>query len=146
MNQHEKINQIIFFDGYCNLCSNLISFLIKRNKYKKLTFLSLQSTFANEILSSYGYTYNQISTLDSVIYLIDDKLKIKSDAILRILFDLKGFYRLSILIYIFPQFIRNTLYNMIAKRRYGWFGMRSECMLGISTIETKKPASKIILH
>lgn len=46
----EKGKKIIIFDGECNLCDFVISFLQKRNKYEHLAFLSFQIlVFANFI-------------------------------------------------------------------------------------------------
>ncbi|MCU0473545.1 MAG: DUF393 domain-containing protein [Bacteroidales bacterium] len=34
---------ILLFDGFCNLCSRLVNFIIKRDKKAKFLFVSLQS-------------------------------------------------------------------------------------------------------
>ena len=41
---------VILFDGYCNLCSWAVQFVVKRDKKKKFKFASLQSEYGIKIL------------------------------------------------------------------------------------------------
>ena len=120
---------IIFYDGYCILCSRLLDFVIKHDKKENLLFASLQSKYALKILSEMGYKHQEISKLDNVIYLTNGTIKIKSDAIISILSDIDGIYKLAKILYIVPKFIRNYIYDQIALRRYKWFGKRETCRL-----------------
>lgn len=120
---------IIFYDGYCILCSRLLDFVIKHDKKENLLFASLQSKYALKILSEMGYKHQEISKLDNVIYLTNGVIKIKSDAIISILSDIDGIYKLAKILYIVPKFIRNYIYDQIALRRYKWFGKRETCRL-----------------
>ena len=130
---------IVFYDGYCVLCSRTIDFVIKYDKKEKILFASLQSDFAISTLSKFGYEFEKIKEIDNVIYLQKAVVKIKSDAILSILSDMGGIYRLSKIFYCIPRFIRNYLYDQIANRRYRWFGKRDTCR-----IPTKDEIRKIL--
>ena len=120
-------NNIIFFDGYCVLCNSTIDFLLKSDKKKRFLFSSLQSKTASNVFSNLGYSAEEVSELDSLVYVRNQQIKIRSDAILSILFDLGAIYRVSLIFYLIPKFIRDVMYDQIALRRYKWFGKRSIC-------------------
>ena len=58
----------------------------------------------------------------SLVYIRNGQVKLRADAGLCILRDLGGIYRLSTLFYLIPVFIRDFVYDQVAKRRYKWFG------------------------
>ena len=113
LKQSDK-NRVIFFDGYCNLCSFSIDFISAKNTESSFTFVPLKSKLALGLLTQNGYSVEKIKTLENVVYLRRGQLMVKSDAILAILFDLGGIYRLSYVLYLLPTFIRNEIYNFIA--------------------------------
>lgn len=120
-------NNIIFFDGYCILCNSTIDFLLKSDEKKRFLFSSLQSKTASTVFSNLGYSTEEMSELDSLVYVRNQQIKIRSDAILSIFFDLGGIYRMSAIFYLTPKFFRDVIYDQIASRRYKWFGKRSIC-------------------
>ena len=68
--------------------------------------------------------------LNSVVLIEGERFYTKSDAPLRLVkyFD-KKIWRLSAIFFIVPKFIRDAVYNYIAKNRYKWFGKQESCML-----------------
>ena len=76
-------NNIIFFDGVCNLCNGFVDFMIKRDKNKTFFYCALQSNAAHDILVKHKIS---LSTSFSTIYYFENgKLYEKSKAILYIL-------------------------------------------------------------
>lgn len=73
---------------------------------------------------------------DTFILIEGDKYYTRSTAALRVAKRLKGLWPLLYTFIIVPAFIRNAVYNFIAKRRYKWFGKREMCMF--PTPEMKK--------
>lgn len=67
--------------------------------------------------------------LSTVIFEKNGRVSTKSDAVLGLLWELGGFWKLSVLGRIIPRFLRNALYDLIASRRYAWFGKREFCMI-----------------
>jgi len=86
-----------------------------------------------------NYPLERITSLDNIVYLRDGEVKVRSDAVLSILWDLGGPYRVARLAYCIPQFIRDLAYDRIARRRYRWFGQRDTCR-----IPTQEEASRIL--
>jgi predicted DCC family thiol-disulfide oxidoreductase YuxK len=70
------MQNIILFDGICNMCNNTVDFLIKIDKNKKLKFASLQSDFAKEKLQEINFT----TAINSLIFVKNDTPYFYSDA------------------------------------------------------------------
>ena len=117
---------LLLFDGVCNLCNSSVQFVIKHDKKQQFLFSSLQSDAAKEILLQYDETN---LNLDSIILIYNAKIYSKSSAILKIVKLLGDFYSFGIIFYIIPKFIRDKVYDFIAKNRYKWYGKRESCML-----------------
>lgn len=118
-------NPVILFDGVCNLCTGSVQFVLKRDKEKKFTFASLQSTTGQKLLSQFNLPND---TFNSFILYQDGKMYTRSTAALKLFQQLKGWKWVKIF-WAVPKFIRDGVYNLIAKNRYKWFGKKEECWL-----------------
>ena len=134
-NSENKTNHIVFYDGYCVLCSKSIDFILSRDSLATFRFASLQSEFAQKILSEMGYPIANIQNLSNIVYLRHNDIKIKSDAVLSILWDLGGIYKVSRLVYCLPRVVRDFGYVSLAKLRYRIFGKRDSCR--VPTLQEK---------
>jgi len=105
---------VILFDGVCNLCSGSVQFILKRDKEKKFMFASLQSNYGQKFLQQFNLPAN---TVNSFFLYQDDKIFTRSTAALKMFQQLKNWRWVKIL-WIFPKFIRDAVYNLIAKNRY----------------------------
>ena len=119
-------NPIVLFDGVCNLCNSSVQFIIKRDKKKQFLFASLQGQTGQEVLEKFNLPANNFN---SFILVEGDNVYTRSTAVLRMLKKLGGGWRLFYGFIIIPKFIRNAVYNWIAKNRYKWYGKRDECMI-----------------
>ncbi len=117
-------SRIVFFDGICNLCNGFVDFLITADKNKVLFYASLQGTTALKQLPK-----EDTKELNSIVFLQEDKLYYKSDAVLRIISQLGFKYKLLTVFLILPSSLRNLIYDFIAKRRYLFFGKRNTCRI-----------------
>ena len=115
---------ILLFDGFCNLCSRLVNFIIKRDKKAKFLFVSLQSARGQSLLKKFGLPTDDF---DSVVYIRSGKYFLKSSAILHILKEMGGIWKLFFIFIIVPNFIRDFIYKIIAKTRYKIFGRHDSC-------------------
>lgn len=121
-----KNKPIILFDGVCNLCTSSIQFVLKHEKNKEFRFASLQSKFGENILKKHNL---DIENYDSIIFLENDNIYFKSSAALKIAKKLKFPFNIISIFIISPKFIRNPIYNFIAKNRYKWFGKKDVCFV-----------------
>lgn len=123
---------IVFFDGVCNLCSGVVQWLIKHDKKGVLFYASLQGETAKEVLMDEKW-----QKIDSIVFYTEGKFYSKSNAVLKIS-SLLGFpYSSAVLLYIFPRFLRDFVYDWVAKNRYQWFGKKSECWLPDANLMVK---------
>ena len=126
-------HSIILFDGECNLCNGFVQFIIKRDKKQHFVFGSLQSEAVKNLLKQYHFTYDSLST---VVLLENDFLYVQSTAVLKILKQLPGWSVLYGFI-IFPGFLRDGFYTLVAKYRYKLFGKRKTCIVPTPELETR---------
>ena len=117
------MNNIVLFDGVCNLCNRSVDFIIRHEKSHKLQFASLQSDVGKSIVNKSGL--DEIP--DSVMLFVDGELLVRSDAALAISTYLKRPYVYGIIFKYVPKILRDSVYNLIAKNRYRWFGKKETC-------------------
>lgn len=117
---------IILFDGVCNLCNQSVQFVLPRDREGYFSFASLQSDTGASILTENGYSAD---FLGSFMLYEDGKLYKQSTAALRVARKLGFPWTLSAVFYIVPPFLRNLVYDFIARNRYKWFGKTDECWL-----------------
>ncbi|MBX2927490.1 MAG: thiol-disulfide oxidoreductase DCC family protein [Saprospiraceae bacterium] len=115
---------ILLFDGECNLCNGTVQFILRRDPAGRFRFASLQSDAGRELLLRHGLDTESIST---VVLIADDKAYTRSDAGLGIARRLGGLWPVLYAGMIVPRFIRDRIYNFIARNRYRWFGKRESC-------------------
>ena len=125
----EDIDQqkIILFDGVCNLCNASVTFVLEREKSPVFRFASIQSEAGKKLLEWCGLP----SGHSQAVILIDKgKMYSGSTAALKIGQYLKFPWPfISCVGFIVPRFIRDWVYDQIAKHRYQWFGKRDVCMV-----------------
>jgi predicted DCC family thiol-disulfide oxidoreductase YuxK len=124
---------VILFDGVCNLCSSSVQFILKRDKENKFLFASLQSIYGQELLKQFDLPTD---TFNSFILFQDEKIFTRSTAALKMFSQLKNWGWVKIF-WIVPKFIRDAVYNVIAKNRYKWFGKKNECWLPTPDLKTR---------
>jgi predicted DCC family thiol-disulfide oxidoreductase YuxK len=119
-------SDVILFDGVCSLCSNAVQFIIERDPDKRYKFASLQSGFGQQVLKNLNLDSAQ---LQSIIVLKGNNVYRRSDAALEIARNLSGAWPLFYVFKIIPRFLRDPLYNIVARYRYSWFGKMEACWL-----------------
>ncbi len=110
---------IILFDGTCKLCNNVVTFIAKNDSSRIFCFVPLASEKAEDYLKRY---HKKNVNKGSVLLIQDDKIYTKSNAVLHILKCLDGLWPVFYIFIIVPAFIRDPVYDVIAKYRYRWFG------------------------
>lgn len=135
LNEVPKDKQLILFDGVCNLCNSSVLYVIKHDKKDQFLFAPLQSSIGRDIIEKYNL---DTSKTDSILLYSEEKgLFIKSTAALHIAKHLVFPRNLMIVFLIVPTFIRNWVYDFIAKNRYKWFGKKESCMIPTPELKAK---------
>jgi predicted DCC family thiol-disulfide oxidoreductase YuxK len=120
----ERDKLILLFDGHCNLCNASVSFVLPRDKKDRFRFASLQSEAGKALLSRIGI---RVAETDSLVLIEGDKVYLRSEAALRTAKNLGGIWSLAYGLMLVPAFIRDGVYNWIARNRYHWFGRKEMC-------------------
>ncbi len=118
---------IILYDGYCNLCAKTVHYILRHDRKKRFRFSPLQSPFGATVQGRLKARYGAVP--DSVVLVLDNKVYVRSDAILRIAAIIGGVWYLLMPLWILPRKVRNALYDLFARKRYRWFGQRETCYL-----------------
>ena len=134
MSELPNDTSIILFDGVCNFCNSSVNKIIKHDKKNKYKFAALQSEIGKKLLEKHSIDSTKI---DSIILIENDTVFIKSTAILKISKHLSGLYPLAYGFTIIPTFIRNIVYDFIARNRYKWFGKKDSCMIPTAEVKSK---------
>jgi predicted DCC family thiol-disulfide oxidoreductase YuxK len=117
-------SRTILFDGICNLCCGWVLFLIRHDKKSKFRFASNQSAIGQSMLHSAGISNKM---LESVVYLKGSVCFRESSAVLEILNDMGGIWKIFSVFKLIPKPIRDGIYRYIAKNRNRFFGKRASC-------------------
>ena len=127
-------HSIILFDGVCNLCNGAVNFVIKRDTGNVFKFTPLQEKQGVLLLKTHAVDTQK---LDSIVLIENGNVYIKSSAALRIARKLSGLWPLFFVLLIIPSFIRDGVYDFIAKNRYKWFGKKEQCMIPTQGLREK---------
>jgi predicted DCC family thiol-disulfide oxidoreductase YuxK len=124
MNKIDKTKAVILFDGVCNLCNQVVNFVLRWDRKRIFLFAPLQSTTAKSLVEECS-----VNGTDSVIVLWDGMCYVRSEAML-VIAHLIGFpWSLAYVFVILPTRWRNQVYEWVAKNRYRWFGQRTVCRI-----------------
>ena len=117
---------VLLFDGVCNLCNASVQWVITHDTGGVFRFAALQSAAGQALLQRFGLDQKQF---DSVVLVQGERIFMHSDAPLEVARQIGGFWKLFYGFKIIPRFLRDGVYNWIARHRYRWFGRREACML-----------------
>lgn len=129
-----SLDNVIVFDGVCNLCSKSVQFIIRRDKHAVFRFAPLQSTTGADLLKQHG-----IDPADARTFLLvkDGRAYLRSDAALQVFKQLRGPWKLLAILVLVPRPMRDWLYNVLARNRAKWFGTQESCMVPTADTEAR---------
>ena len=127
-------DNVIVFDGVCNLCSRSVQFIIKRDPGGVFHFAPLQSDSGAGLLNEYGLDASDVKTF---LLVRKGKAYIKSDAALEIIKEFHGGWKALTILHIIPGVVRNWCYDIIASNRHRWFGRKDTCMMPTDDIKER---------
>ena len=115
--------KIIFYDGLCAMCNRFIRIIITLDKKEKFLLAPLQGKNGEILKEEFS---KKLKGIDSVIF-YNKKVFTKSSAVINILSELGGIYKLAYIFNIIPTFISDSMYDYIARNRFQWFGKLDKC-------------------
>jgi predicted DCC family thiol-disulfide oxidoreductase YuxK len=140
MTVSERVNDLrhipenlVLFDGVCNLCSALVQFVIRHDRVAKFRFAAIQSEIGKEIFQSHGL---DAADLQTFVFIADGRMFVRSDAAIEVASRFGGAWRFFTVFRLVPRVARDWIYSVIARNRYRWFGRKEVCM--VPTVEIKE--------
>lgn len=135
MSASEELDHpVILFDGVCNLCEGFVQWVIRRDPDAIFRFAPLQSEVGEQLLARCGIDGDP---LEGVVLVDDTGCYRKSDAVIRVSARLGFPYRLLGPTRFAPRPLRNVAYDVVADRRYSWFGKKDQCMMPTPDIRSR---------
>jgi predicted DCC family thiol-disulfide oxidoreductase YuxK len=127
----ELKHEIIIYDGVCVLCNFFIRWILKKDQNLNFKVTNLQSNFTKT-------NYIEVTKVDSVaVILKDGGILQKSKAVAYILKKIKRLLLIRLLLIVFPSFLSNFIYDLIAKSRYLLFGKFSSCPVLVGDLKSR---------
>ena len=116
----------VLFDGVCNLCNSTVQFIIRNDQRGRFRFAALQSEAGRELLLQYQLPEKALNT---VVLIAGGRAFTRSTAALEIARRLDGAWPICYAAVVLPRFLRDSVYDFIARNRYRWFGKQEACMM-----------------
>ncbi|WP_458119724.1 thiol-disulfide oxidoreductase DCC family protein [Paenibacillus sp. Z6-24] len=117
---------IVLVDGVCHFCQGATKFIIKRDPKGIFHFASIQSEVGQKLMQKGGL---RTDTMDTFVLIEKGHFYTRSTAALRIARRLRYAWPLLYAFIVVPKVLRNSVYNLVARNRYRWFGKSDQCML-----------------
>ena len=118
---------IIIFDGKCVLCSWFARFILRTDRSGRFRLLAAQSQLGTALYNHFGL---DLIGYETYVLLEDGKAFLRSEASLRIFAGLGSPWpALAAFGRIVPLWLRDGVYNFVARHRLQWFGSRQSCYL-----------------
>jgi predicted DCC family thiol-disulfide oxidoreductase YuxK len=113
---HETSSEapVLFYDGDCPLCNRVVRFILDQERAPVLYFSAQQHQATLGWLAQHPeYAMNE----DTVYYYNGRNLYARSSAVLRLIPTLKWYWGFLYLGWLLPRWMRDKLYDFVAKRR-----------------------------
>jgi predicted DCC family thiol-disulfide oxidoreductase YuxK len=127
-------DNLILFDGVCNLCSALVQFVIRHDRAAKFRFAAIQSRIGGEIFQSLGLDPEDLQTF---VFVSNGQMFLRSDAAIEVVSRFGGAWRICKIFRFVPRSLRDAIYSFIARNRYRWFGRKEVCMIPTPEIKAR---------
>jgi predicted DCC family thiol-disulfide oxidoreductase YuxK len=133
---YNPLKPLIIYDGACGLCNKTVQIILRANKGARFQFAALDSNSAKMLENNMQTSFVQYK---SVVLIHQNKIFTQSHAVIKIGLLLGFPFSASVILYLIPPFIRNFVYNIIAKNRLRFFAPPAQC-----TLHTKKTISQFL--
>jgi predicted DCC family thiol-disulfide oxidoreductase YuxK len=130
---------LVLYDGVCGLCDRVVQLLLGEDREGLLRFAPLQGETARAFT---GAPDALDPTLGTIVFVSERATGaratfMRSEAVLRILDTLGGFWRVVSWLRVVPRPLRDAVYDWVARHRYAWFGRYAECPVPASGMRAR---------
>jgi predicted DCC family thiol-disulfide oxidoreductase YuxK len=128
----EVSRAVLLYDGSCGFCASSVRFVLRHDRRGTLRFAALQSAFGQRVVARHP----QLRDVDSVVWLDESdgssgpdgqRVSVRSDAALRIVEYLGGWWTVARILRLVPRPLRDATYDLIARHRHQL--SRADCLV-----------------
>jgi predicted DCC family thiol-disulfide oxidoreductase YuxK len=127
-------DNLVLFDGVCNLCTASVQFVIRHDRAGIFYFAPLQSDIGREICQSRGLDPAAVETF---MLISGGKMLVRSDAAIEVVSRFGGAWKFLTVLRLIPRVARDWIYSTIARNRYRWFGRTAACMIPTPDVKAR---------
>ena len=106
---------VVFYDGDCGFCNRSVQFILDHERDATVHFCALQSEMAQRFFREHHFPQPDLSTF---YFWNGTRLFERSSGALKVTAYLKAPYSWLRIFSVVPRFMRDGVYNWIAKRRH----------------------------
>ncbi len=117
---------LVLYDGVCNLCAGSIRFVVRHDRAGVFHFASIQSSLGRDLYLRYGLNPE---SMPSFLVISGGRAFVRSDATFEVFRRCGGFLAVLAWLRWIPRFLRDPVYDLIARNRYRWFGRADTCLV-----------------
>ena len=118
--------RVVVFDGICHVCSGWVRFMERHRIEPPFKLIPMQTEDGKSLLAAHGIDANDPATF---LVLDGGKPFTHSDGAVHIIAALGGLWSVVKVARVIPKSWRDSLYRLLARNRYRWFGQRRTCYL-----------------
>jgi predicted DCC family thiol-disulfide oxidoreductase YuxK len=127
-------DNLVLFDGICNLCTASVQFIIRHDRAGIFYFAPLQSDIGREICQSRGL---DPAVVETFMLISSGRMLMRSDAAIEVVSRFGGAWKFVAIFRLIPRVARDWIYSTIARNRYRWFGRTEACMIPTPEIKER---------
>jgi predicted DCC family thiol-disulfide oxidoreductase YuxK len=127
----ESPRPVLLYDGTCGFCADSVQLVLRHDRRGTLRFAALDSTFGLAVLARHP----ELDRVDSVVWYepahggTEERLLTRSAAALRVAKYLGGAWRLAGVAGLIPGFLRDSLYDVVARHRHQLTRGGQQCLV-----------------
>ena len=114
------MKHLVFYDGTCGLCDNIVIWLLKHDQRKQFAFAPLVGPTAKTFLAHLPTEADSLILIENYTTQ-EKKISLYGKAAFRILWLLGSKWKLLGWLYFLPGFLYNWGYRLIASNRHRFF-------------------------
>jgi predicted DCC family thiol-disulfide oxidoreductase YuxK len=120
---------LLLYDGTCGFCAAGVQFILRHERNHTLRFAALESDIGRAVRARHPETQG----VDSMIWVEAsegaERAVVRSTAALRIAEYMGGAWRVAVVGYLVPQFLRDAVYDLVARNRRSLAHDPEQCLV-----------------
>lgn len=118
---------MVVFDSDCILCSRWVHLILRHERDHAIIFVSAWSQQGTALAAAHGLSPRDLDA--TYLFVEDGRGLVRSDAGLALLARMRAPWRFLSLLRVVPRPLRDTVYDVVARNRYRWFGRAERCFV-----------------